>query len=207
MSSQNINFADSDLILPSGGSPLGECECHNPEVPSDLFLCPRGLQSLKPQNVSPRISQTYAQAVKSSNISATTQRKISQIKFPPLNLLQPLSSLSKTDVSLSTPAIFTSSTQAQLLPFTSSIAVTVQEPQPPIPMSGAVLSTTNNMFSSIESSLIIYASLTNSGIQQPSAFAIVRNSKQNSKTRTRKRKKLLKMNEAKTDIKMAPHRP
>ncbi|GFU38163.1 hypothetical protein TNCV_4328551 [Trichonephila clavipes] len=45
----------------------------------------------------------------------------------------------------STTAV-TSSTQAHLLPSTSSIAAIVSEPRPPIPMSDDMLSTTNCMF-------------------------------------------------------------
>ncbi|PRD20437.1 UNVERIFIED_CONTAM: Glycerol-3-phosphate dehydrogenase [Trichonephila clavipes] len=63
------------------------------------------------------------------------------------------------------------------------------------------------MFSPIESSSIVSTSLSND-IQPPSTSNTVRDSKQNSKTRIRKRKKelLKKLNEEKIEIKMAPYR-
>ncbi|GFW67582.1 putative RNA-directed DNA polymerase from transposon X-element [Trichonephila clavipes] len=97
--------------------------------------------------VPPHISQTYAQTAKSSPISSATQtdENITKIKCPPLNLLQPLLSPPKPNISQSTPAVTTSlsSTQAQLLPSNSSIAATGSEPQPPTPVSDAMLSAAN----------------------------------------------------------------
>ncbi|GFV95770.1 hypothetical protein TNCV_1728201 [Trichonephila clavipes] len=73
---------------------------------------------------------------------------ITKVKCPPLNLLQPLP---KPDVSISTPVISTSSsTQAHLLPATSSTATAVSDPQPPTPTPNNTLSTTNNMFTSLK---------------------------------------------------------
>ncbi|GFT13411.1 uncharacterized protein TNCV_3200531 [Trichonephila clavipes] len=73
----------------------------------------------------PQTSHTYAQAAKSStrNSSTQTDENITKIKCPPLELLQPLSSKTGTNLSISTPDVSTSSssTQAQLLPSTSSI--------------------------------------------------------------------------------------
>ncbi|GFT67323.1 hypothetical protein TNCV_2359821 [Trichonephila clavipes] len=102
--------------------------------------------------------------------------------------LQPLSSLPKPNKLISTAAISTSSssTQAELFPSTCAKASTVLQPEPPIPMSNDVLS--NNMFIPIESSSIVSISLSND-IESPSTSNTVRDSKQNSKTRIRKRKK------------------
>ncbi|GFU71537.1 glycerol-3-phosphate dehydrogenase [Trichonephila clavipes] len=63
------------------------------------------------------------------------------------------------------------------------------------------------MFTPIESSSNVSTSLSND-IQPPSTSSTVRDSKQNSKTRIRKRKKelLKKLNEEKIEIKMAPYR-
>ncbi|GFW73224.1 uncharacterized protein TNCV_2798881 [Trichonephila clavipes] len=84
----------------------------------------------------PLSSQTYAQAVKSSskNSSTQTNENITKIKSPPLKLLQPLSSKPRTNLSISTPDVSTSSssTQAQLLISTSSISTSNSESQPPI---------------------------------------------------------------------------
>ncbi|GFT21722.1 uncharacterized protein TNCV_2969751 [Trichonephila clavipes] len=147
----------------------------------------------------PQLVQTYAKAAKPSivNNSTQTDENITQIKCPPLNLLQPLSSHPKPNILISTPAISTSSslTQAELLPPISAKAATVLQPEPPIPMSNVVLS---NMFTPIESSSIVSNSLFND-IQPPSTSNTERDSKLNSKTRIRKRKKelLKKLNEEK----------
>ncbi|GFW69727.1 uncharacterized protein TNCV_1883711 [Trichonephila clavipes] len=160
----------------------------------------------------PQSSQTYAQAAKSSNKNSFTQTddNIRKIKCPPLKLLQPLSSIPKSDTSITTPVISTSSsTQVELLPSTSSTKAIVSEPQPPIPVSSDTLSTTNNMFTPVGSSSVMSASSSGSGIQHPSESSTIPDFKKNAQTRARKRKKelLKKMNEAKIEIKMAQHRP
>ncbi|GFW40771.1 hypothetical protein TNCV_4528601 [Trichonephila clavipes] len=55
-----------------------------------------------------QLTQSYAQAVKSSaiNNSAQTDENITKIKCSPLKLLQPLSSLPKPHASKSTPGCF-----------------------------------------------------------------------------------------------------
>ncbi|GFW07151.1 hypothetical protein TNCV_3693461 [Trichonephila clavipes] len=107
------------------------------------------------------------------NSTPQTDENITKIKCPPLNLLQPLR---KPNTSLTTPAVTTSSsTQAQLLSSTSSITATVPEPQPPIPVSCDVLSTTENMFKSIKTSSTMSASSSNSNNQNPSDSKITQN--------------------------------
>ncbi|GFU55468.1 hypothetical protein TNCV_2812841 [Trichonephila clavipes] len=59
------------------------------------------------------------------------------------------------------------------LKHTSSIAGTVSKPQPPVPVSNNVLSTTNNVSLLFESSSIVSASPSNSGVQPPSASILV----------------------------------
>ncbi|GFW52421.1 uncharacterized protein TNCV_2796791 [Trichonephila clavipes] len=87
--------------------------------------------------VVPQTSHTYAQVAKSSNKTSSTQtdENITKIKCPPLELLQPLSSTTRTNLSISTPDVSTSSssTLAQLLPSTFSISSSNSESQPPIP--------------------------------------------------------------------------
>ncbi|GFT52046.1 uncharacterized protein TNCV_4999341 [Trichonephila clavipes] len=87
----------------------------------------------------PETSHTYAQVAKSSNKNSSTQtdENITKIKCPPLELLQPLSSKTRTNLSISTPDVSTSSssTQAKLLPSTSSISTSNSESQPSIPTS------------------------------------------------------------------------
>ncbi|GFV06229.1 putative RNA-directed DNA polymerase from transposon BS [Trichonephila clavipes] len=155
---------------------------------------------------SPQLSQTYAQVAKPSTVTSATQtdENITQIKCPPLQLLQPLLSVPQPDKSNSVSTL-SSATQADLLPPTSSIAATISEPPHLIPVSDTLLSTTSNMFTPIEtSSSIISASTSNSSIQPPSASS-TQNLKKKSKFRDRKRKK--EVLKSIIDIKMAQHRP
>ncbi|GFX11917.1 hypothetical protein TNCV_2997011 [Trichonephila clavipes] len=79
----------------------------------------------------PQLSQSYAQVTKSSlNNSMQTDENVTKVKYPPLKLLQSLSSLPKTNTSISTSVASTSSssTKAHLLSSTSSIAATVSNP-------------------------------------------------------------------------------
>ncbi|GFT84721.1 uncharacterized protein TNCV_2767301 [Trichonephila clavipes] len=140
--------------------------------------------------ITPQLFQTYAQVGKPSNVTSTTQtdENITQIKCPPLQLLQPLLSVPQPDTSNSVSTL-SSATQADLLPSTSSI--------------------TNDMFTSIgTSSPIIPTSSSHSVILPPSASHI-QDTKKISKVRARKRKKelLKKMKDAVIEIKMAQHRP
>ncbi|GFS95824.1 uncharacterized protein TNCV_2259061 [Trichonephila clavipes] len=85
--------------------------------------------------VTPPISQSYAQATKSSKLSATTQtdENITKIKCPPLKLLQP-SSLPKPNISPYIPSTSASSSQADLLTYSSPIAaISESESMNPIP--------------------------------------------------------------------------
>ncbi|GFU98454.1 uncharacterized protein TNCV_3652851 [Trichonephila clavipes] len=78
----------------------------------------------------PQLSQTYIQAAKSSTVNNSTQTDENiTIKCPPLKLLEPLPSISKPNISTSTPVSTSSSTQAQLVPSTSSTAATLSKPQ------------------------------------------------------------------------------
>ncbi|GFU88706.1 hypothetical protein TNCV_4443831 [Trichonephila clavipes] len=85
----------------------------------------------------PQLSQTYAQAAKSSTLNNSTQtdENIIKIKCPPLKLLAPLSSKQRPNIS--TAVTTSSSAQAQLLPSISSKTSTISDPQPPTPMSEA----------------------------------------------------------------------
>ncbi|GFV87164.1 uncharacterized protein TNCV_5113821 [Trichonephila clavipes] len=200
--------------------------CSQPHT-ADSKLCPKWktekqIQEIKTNRnityvearklIVPQTSHTYAQAAKSSNKTSSTQtdENITKIKCPPLELLQPLSSTTRTNVSISTPDVSTSSssTQAQLLPSTSSISTSNSESQPPIPTCTDAPS--NNMVTPIESSSsIIPTSSSQSVLQPPSDSNTVQDAKKLAKARSRKRKNelLKKMKEAIIDIKMNPHRP
>ncbi|GFX71820.1 uncharacterized protein TNCV_2010571 [Trichonephila clavipes] len=194
---------------------------------ADSKLCPKWktekeIQAIKTNNnityvearklIVPQTSHTYAQAAKSSNKTSSTQTDeiITKIKCPPLELLQPLSSTIRKNLSISTPDVSTSSssTQAQLLPSTSSISTSNSESQPPIPTCTDAPS--KNMVTPLESSSsIIPTSSSQSVIPPPSDSNTVQDAKKLAKARSRKRKKelLKKMKEAIIDIKMNPHRP
>ncbi|GFW60615.1 hypothetical protein TNCV_569611 [Trichonephila clavipes] len=123
-----------------------------------------------------------------------TFENITKVKCPPLKLLRPLSSLQKSNTSISTLIVSTSSssTQAHLLPSTSSTAATatVSEPHRPISMSDSVLSTNNSMFTPIKSSSIVSFPPSNSSIESSSACTTKLNLKPNSETCARKKKLL-----------------
>ncbi|GFT57200.1 RNA-directed DNA polymerase from mobile element jockey [Trichonephila clavipes] len=146
--------------------------------------------------IAPPISQSYAQATKSSKVSATTQtdENITKRKCPPLKLLQQPSSTPKPNISQSIPSTSASSAQAYLLTSTSPIAdISESEPVNPIP---------NNVHSTFN----ISAFASNSDVQHTSASTFIQDSKQKAKTRARKWKKeqLKKMNDAIIETKMAP---
>ncbi|GFV53278.1 hypothetical protein TNCV_1645101 [Trichonephila clavipes] len=100
-----------------------------------------GLQKIL---ISPQVSQSYAQATKSSKLSATTQtdENITKLKYPPLKLLPQPSSLSKQNISPSIPSTSASSVQADLLTSTSPIA-DISETELVNPIPNNVPSTTN----------------------------------------------------------------
>ncbi|GFT73822.1 probable RNA-directed DNA polymerase from transposon X-element [Trichonephila clavipes] len=83
----------------------------------------------------PQLSQTYAQAAKSSTLNNSTQtdENITKIKCPPLKLLAPLSSKQRTNIP--TAVTTSSSAQTHLLPSISSKTSTTSDPQPPTPIS------------------------------------------------------------------------
>ncbi|GFX06665.1 putative RNA-directed DNA polymerase from transposon BS [Trichonephila clavipes] len=155
--------------------------------------------------IAPQLSQSYAQVAKPSTVTSTTQtdENITQIKCPPLQLLQPLVSVPQPDKSNSVSTL-SSATQADLFS-TSSIAATISEPPHLIPVSDTLLSTTSNMFTPIEpSSSIISASTSNSSIQPPSASSTQNLKKSQNFGIEKGKKEVLK---SIIDIKMAQHRP
>ncbi|GFU05735.1 uncharacterized protein TNCV_1005181 [Trichonephila clavipes] len=97
----------------------------------------------------PQLTQTYAQAIKPSTISTTTQIDpfITNIICSPLQCLKPVSSanpMPSTSSSVSTVSTSSSSTQAHLLPSPSAIIPTIQSesllkiPIPPPPTTSPV---------------------------------------------------------------------
>ncbi|GFS84319.1 putative RNA-directed DNA polymerase from transposon BS [Trichonephila clavipes] len=162
----SVGHASTDCIL--------EPKCINCSLAhsADSKLCPKWkiekqIQEIKTsKNISypetlklivPQTSQTYAQVSKISTAAATTQtdETITQIVCPALKLLQPLRSVPKPTIFSLVPAVFQSSTstQAQLLPSTSSVIVTsLSNSQPPIPLKNTAPFTANNLSTSTASS-------------------------------------------------------
>ncbi|GFV45762.1 hypothetical protein TNCV_2321221 [Trichonephila clavipes] len=132
----------------------------------------------------PQKTQTYAQFVKTLTTSTTIQTddKITQIICPPLRLLQRVPKTSSSVL-----AVSTSSTQANLLMFTSSTAASISETRIPIPTSIAVPPSIA------------------SRDQSSSAPATNQNIKENCKRKKRKNQ-VKTTNQPEIEIKLAPHK-
>ncbi|GFW35800.1 uncharacterized protein TNCV_727351 [Trichonephila clavipes] len=132
----SVGHASSDCTL--------EQKCVNCSQPhsADSKLCPKWkiekeIQTIKTNRnisyiearkfITPQPSQTYAQVAKSMTVnnSSQTDETITKIVCPPLKLLQPLITISKPIMSPSIPEVIKSSTstQAELVPSTSSVTV------------------------------------------------------------------------------------
>ncbi|GFT35596.1 uncharacterized protein TNCV_4870821 [Trichonephila clavipes] len=213
----SVGHASSDCTLEQ------KCvHCSQPHS-ADSKLCPKWkiekeIQTIKTNRnisyiearkfITPQPSQTYAQVAKSITVnnSSQTDETITKIVCPPLKLLQPLITISKPIMSPSIPEVIKSSTstQAELVPSTSS--VTVASPSQSSPPN-SVIDTTPTTSNSL--SISAASSSSQSVIPPPSDSYKVPDAKKLAKARSRKRKKelLKKMKEAIVDIKMNPHRP
>ncbi|GFT51146.1 uncharacterized protein TNCV_4817461 [Trichonephila clavipes] len=213
----SVGHASSDCTL--------EQKCVNCSQPhsADSKLCPKWkiekeIQTIKTNRnisyiearkfITPQPSQTYAQVAKSITVnnSSQTDETITKIVCPPLKLLQPLITISKPIMSPSIPEVIKSSTstQAELVPSTSSVTVASPSQSPP---PNSVIDTTPTTSNSL--SISAASSSSQSVIPPPSDSYKVQDAKKLVKARSRKRKKelLKKMKEAIVDIKMNPHRP
>ncbi|GFX25501.1 uncharacterized protein TNCV_1407671 [Trichonephila clavipes] len=153
--------------------------------------------------ITPHPSQTYAQVAKSItvNSSSQTDETITKIVCPPLKLLQPLITISKPNVSPSVPAVTKSSTstQAELVPYTSSVTVAApSKSQPP-----------NSVISAASSSSTACSVLETTTTTSNSIIAISHDTTHTSKPRRKKRPPKNQSNtmKPKIEIKTAPHRP
>ncbi|GFX74395.1 uncharacterized protein TNCV_3453431 [Trichonephila clavipes] len=215
---------------------------------SDSKLCPKWkiekqIQEIKTNNnisyqeartlIAPQLSQTYAQVAKSSTATSTTQtdENITQIKCPPLQLLQPLLSVPQPNKYPSITSVSTSSstTQANLLPSASSIKPTTKIASrlpKPISSSAAPDNSLNTSASSLsaETRTLIRSNkpaarrggALSTEIQPlPESDLTVSNGEhfnapevpQCAKRNSRNRRKRPKVQKAEIKIKMAPHRP
>ncbi|GFT03477.1 uncharacterized protein TNCV_2986261 [Trichonephila clavipes] len=200
----SVGHASSDCTL--------EQKCVNCSQPhsADSKLCPKWkiekeIQTIKTNRnisyiearkfITPQPSQTYAQVAKSMTVnnSSQTDETITKIVCPPLKLLQPLITISKPIMSPSIPEVIKSSTstQAELVPSTSSVTVASPSQSPP---PNSVIDTTPTTSNSL--SISAASSSSQSVIPPPSDSYKVQDAKKLAKARSRKRKKeLLKKNE------------
>ncbi|GFU90527.1 uncharacterized protein TNCV_2574601 [Trichonephila clavipes] len=195
----SIGHASSDCTL--------EQKCVNCSQPhsADSKLCPKWkiekeIQTIKTNRnisyiearkfITPQPSQTYAQVAKSITVnnSSQTDETITKIVCPPLKLLQPLITISKPIMSPSIPEVIKSSTstQAELVPSTSSVTVASPSQSPP---PNSVIDTTPTTSNSL--SISAASSSSQSVIPPPSDSYKVQDAKKLAKARSRKRKKEL----------------
>ncbi|GFU96252.1 uncharacterized protein TNCV_3370151 [Trichonephila clavipes] len=165
--------------------------------------------------IAPQLSQTYAQVTKPSTATTTTQtdENITKIVCPPLKLLQPLITDLKPTISSSVAAINKSSTstQAELVPSTSSVTVaSPSKSQPPNSVIDTALTTFNSLSISAASSSTTACSVLETTTTISSAIpATSQDANQTSKPRRKKRPPKNQSNtiKPKIEIKTAPHRP
>ncbi|GFX41195.1 uncharacterized protein TNCV_2218931 [Trichonephila clavipes] len=181
--------------------------------------------------IAAQLSQTYAQVAKSSTATSTTHtdENITQIKCPPLQLLQPSLSVPQPNKYPSITSVSTSSStiQANLLRSASSIKPTTEiESRLPEPISSAA-APDNSLNTSVSSLSTETRPLTTSSksaarsalsteIQPlPESVPTASNGEhfnasevpQCAKRNSRNRRKRPKVQKAEIGIKMAPHRP
>ncbi|GFT91670.1 uncharacterized protein TNCV_2444801 [Trichonephila clavipes] len=170
----------------------------------------------------PQISQTYSQATKSSTTTTTTQTddSITKIVCPPLKLLQPLTAVLKPTMPFKFPTVtkLSASTEAQLLPTTTSAAAKSSESQPPVPVittSSASISliTSTTMFTALSNKTHPSALETTTSNSIPSTIISPVSHASTQKSRRKKRNPKTICNvtaptvKPKIEIKMAPHKP
>ncbi|GFU68794.1 uncharacterized protein TNCV_2576551 [Trichonephila clavipes] len=166
--------------------------------------------------IAPQLSQSYAQVTKLSTTTTTTQtdENITKIFCPPLKLLQPLVSVPKPTISSSVAAVNKSSTstQAELIPSTSSVTVaSPSKSQPPNSVLDTAPTTSNSLSISAASSSSTACSVleTTTTISNTIPATSQEDANQISKPRRKKRPPKNQSNtiKPKIEIKTAPHRP
>ncbi|GFX62126.1 RNA-directed DNA polymerase from mobile element jockey [Trichonephila clavipes] len=231
----SVGHASSDCTL--------EQKCVNCSQPhsADSKLCPKWkiekeIQTIKTNRnisyiearkfITPQPSQTYAQVAKSItvNSSSQTDETITKIVCPPLKLLQPLITISKPIMSPSVPAVIKSSTstQAELVPSTSSVTVASPSKSPPpnsvidtAPTTSNSLSTSAASSSSTACS-VLETTTTTSTVSTENLPVSVLNDSNNDhsnaaedqqivKRKSRNRRKRSKIPKSDIEIKRVPH--
>ncbi|GFW07139.1 RNA-directed DNA polymerase from mobile element jockey [Trichonephila clavipes] len=165
--------------------------------------------------IAPQLSQYYAQVNKLSTTTTTTQtdENITKIVCPPLKLLQPLVSVPQPTISSSVAAVNKSSTstQAELVPSTSSVTVaSPSKSQPPTSVIDTAPTTSNSLSISAASSSSTACSVLETTTTISNTIpATSEDANQTSKLRRKKRPPKNQSNtvKPKIEIKTAPHRP
>ncbi|GFT26356.1 uncharacterized protein TNCV_264011 [Trichonephila clavipes] len=220
----SVGHASSDCTL--------EQKCVNCSQPhsADSKLCPKWkiekeIQTIKTNRnisyiearkfITPQPSQTYAQVAKSITVnnSSQTDETITKIVCPPLKLLQPLITISKPIMSPSIPEVIKSSTstQAELVPSTSSVTVASPSQSPP---PNSVIDTAPTTSNSLSISAASSSSTACSVLETTTTIsntipATSQDANQTSKPRRKKRPPKNQSNtiKPKIEIQSAPHRP
>ncbi|GFX13676.1 putative RNA-directed DNA polymerase from transposon X-element [Trichonephila clavipes] len=220
----SVGHASSDCTL--------EQKCVNCSQPhsADSKLCPKWkiekeIQTIKTNRnisyiearkfITPQPSQTYAQVAKSITVnnSSQTDETITKIVCPPLKLLQPLITISKPIMSPSIPEVIKSSTstQAELVPPTSSVTVASPSKSPP---PNSVIDTAPITSNSLSISAASSSSTACSVLETTTTIShtIPATSQDANQTSKPSRKKRPPKNQSNTikpkiEIKSAPHRP
>ncbi|GFV30677.1 uncharacterized protein TNCV_3931991 [Trichonephila clavipes] len=165
--------------------------------------------------IAPQLSQFYAQVTKLSTTTTTTQtdENITKIVCPPLKLLQPLISVPKPTISSSVTAVNKSSTstQAELVPSTSSVTVaSPSKSQTPNSVIDTAPTTSNSLsIYAASSSSTACSVLETTTTTSNTILAISQDTTHTSKPRRKKRPPKNQSNtiKPKIEIKTAPHRP
>ncbi|GFT42824.1 uncharacterized protein TNCV_2172771 [Trichonephila clavipes] len=219
----SVGHASSDCSL--------QQKCVNCSQPhsADSKLCPKWkiekeIQTIKTNRnisyiearkfITPQPSQTYAQVAKSITVnnSSQTDETITNIVCPPLKLLQPLITISKPIMSPSIPEVIKSctSTQAELVPSTSSVTVASHsKSQPPNSLIDTVPTTSNSLsLSAASSSSTACSVLETTTTTSNTITTISPDTPQTSKPRRKKRPPKNQSNtiKPKIEIKTTPHR-
>ncbi|GFT24799.1 uncharacterized protein TNCV_2618651 [Trichonephila clavipes] len=231
----SVGHASSDCTL--------EQKCVNCSQPhsADSKLCPKWkiekeIQTIKTNRnisyiearkfITPQPSKTYAQVAKSITVnnSSQTDETITKIVCPPLKLLQPLITISKPIMSPSVPAVIKSSTstQAELVPSTSSVTVaSPSKSQIPNSVIDTAPTTSNSLSISAASSSstacsVLETTSTTSTVSTESLPVSIHNDSNNDhsnaaeaqqivKRKSRNRRKRSKIPKPDIEIKRAPH--
>ncbi|GFX27174.1 putative RNA-directed DNA polymerase from transposon BS [Trichonephila clavipes] len=191
--------------------------------PSNSKLCPKWKTEKKIQviktnrnipyvearkSIAPQLSQSYAEVTKPSTATQTDEN-ITKIVCPPLKLLQPLIFVPKPTISSSVPAVNKSSTstQAELLPSTSSVT---SKSQPTNSIIDTAPTTSDNLsISATSSSSTVCPAHETTTTTSNTIPSTSHNAKETSKPRKKKRppKNTCNAIKPKIEIKMAPHIP